>query len=118
VPFLDHRLVELSISLENHWKINNGWTKYILRKTAEPILNKEVVWRKYKMGFLTPQKIWKQQSKHELTQFINDSKIPDFINKNYLLQLNQSDINDSSHLSEFWKLISFLKWAEVFKVTF
>jgi hypothetical protein len=70
------------------------------------------------MGFLTPQKIWKQQSKNELTQFINDSNIPDFINKNYLLQLNQSDINDSSHLSEFWKLISFLKWAEVFKVTF
>lgn len=118
VPFLDHRLVELSIALQNHWKINNGWTKYILRKTAEPVLNKDVVWRKYKMGFLTPQKIWKQQSKHELTQFINDSKIPDFINKNYLLQLNQSDINDSSHLSEFWKLISFLKWAEVFKVTF
>ncbi|MBL7937648.1 MAG: asparagine synthase, partial [Bacteroidia bacterium] len=118
VPFLDHRLVELSIALHNHWKINNGWTKYILRKTAEPVLNKEVVWRKYKMGFLTPQKIWKQQSKHELTQFINDSEIPDFINKNYLLQLNQSDINDSSHLSEFWKLISFLKWAEVFKVTF
>lgn len=118
VPFLDHRLVELSISLKNDWKIHNGWTKYILRKTAEPILNKEVVWRKYKMGFLTPQKLWKLQSKQELTQFINETTIPDFINKDYLLKLNNADINDSSHLSEFWKLVSFLKWAEVFKVTF
>lgn len=118
VPFLDHRLVELSIALKNDWKINNGWTKYILRKTAEPILNKEVVWRKYKMGFLTPQKIWKLQSKEELNQFINDTTIPDFLDRDYLLKLNNADINDSSHLSEFWKLVSFLKWAEVFKVTF
>ena len=118
VPFLDHRLVELSIALKNDWKIQNGWTKYILRKTAEPILNKDVVWRKYKMGFLTPQKLWKSQSNNELTQFINDSSIPDFLDKIYLQKLNNADINDSSHLSEFWKLVSFLKWAEVFKVTF
>jgi asparagine synthase (glutamine-hydrolysing) len=118
VPFLDHRLVELSIALKNDWKIQNGWTKYILRKTAEPILNKEVVWRKYKMGFLTPQKLWKSQSNKELTQFINDSSIPDFLDKKYLQKLNNADINDSSHLSEFWKLVSFLKWADVFKVTF
>ncbi len=118
VPFLDHRLVELSIALKNDWKIQNGWTKYILRKTAEPVLNKEVVWRKYKMGFLTPQKLWKSQSNKELTQFINDSSIPDFLDKAYLQKLNIADINDSSHLSEFWKLISFLKWAEVFKVKF
>lgn len=118
VPFLDHRLVEFSIALNNDWKIKNGWTKYILRKTAEPILNKEVVWRKYKMGFLTPQKLWKSQSNMQLTQFINDSNIPDFIDKNYLQKLNNADINDSSHLSEFWKLVSFLKWAEIFKVKF
>ena len=118
VPFLDHRLVELSIALKNDWKIHDGWTKYILRKTAEPILNKEVVWRKYKMGFLTPQKLWKLQSKAELTQFINDTNIPDFLNKEYLLKLNNADLNDSSHLSEFWKIVSFLKWAKVFKVTF
>ncbi|MDX2173153.1 MAG: asparagine synthase (glutamine-hydrolyzing) [Bacteroidota bacterium] len=118
VPFLDHRLVEFSVALHNDWKIKNGWTKYILRKSAEPILPKEVVWRKYKMGFLTPQKIWKDESKQELTQFINDISLPNFLSKDYLLKLNNSEINNSSHLSEFWKLISFLKWAEIFKVTF
>jgi asparagine synthase (glutamine-hydrolysing) len=118
VPFLDHRLVEFSIALNNDWKIKNGWTKYILRKSAEPLLPKEVVWRKYKMGFLTPQKIWKEQSKKELTLFINDTNIPDFLNKDYLLKLNNAEITNSSHLSEFWKLISFIKWIEIFKVTF
>jgi len=118
VPFLDHRLVEFSIALNNDWKIKNGWTKYILRKTAEPLLDKEVVWRKYKMGFLTPQKLWKLQSKKELDTFVNEVKMPSFLNKDYLLKLNNADINDSSHLSEFWKIVSFLKWAEIFNVRF
>jgi asparagine synthase (glutamine-hydrolysing) len=118
VPFLDHRLVEFSIALNNDWKIKNGWTKYILRKTAEPLLDKEVVWRKYKMGFLTPQKRWKLQSKKELDTFVNEIKMPDFMDKNYVLKLNNADINDSSHLSEFWKIVSFLKWAEIFNVKF
>lgn len=118
VPFLDHRLVELSIALPNDWKIKNGWTKYILRKTAEPLLNKEVVWRKYKMGFLTPQQLWKLNSQQELNQLIHETPIPDFIDKPYLIQACKATITDSSHLSEFWKIVSFLKWAHIFKVTF
>ncbi len=118
VPFLDHRLVEFSIALHNDWKIKNGWTKYILRKTAEPLLDKEVVWRKDKMGFLTPQKAWKESSKKELTDFINNTNIPAFLNKEYITKLCASEFSDSSHLSEFWKIVSFLKWAKVFNVRF
>jgi asparagine synthase (glutamine-hydrolysing) len=118
VPFLDHRLVEFCIALPNEWKIKDGWTKYILRKTAEPQVAQEVAWRKFKMGFLTPQKVWKEQSKKELDQFVNDIRLPEFLDKNYLIGLNSADVTSSSHLSEFWKMISFLKWAEVFKVSF
>ncbi|HEX7413100.1 MAG TPA: asparagine synthase (glutamine-hydrolyzing) [Bacteroidia bacterium] len=118
VPFLDHRLVEFSIALNNNWKIKNGYTKFILRKTAEPLLPKEVVWRKDKMGFLTPQKNWKASSQKELHDFINQTTIPPFLNKEYITNLCSSDLTNSSHLSEFWKIISFLKWAQIFQVTF
>lgn len=118
VPFLDHRLVEFSIALKNKWKIHHGWTKYILRKTAEPVLDKEVVWRKYKMGFLTPQQEWKTRSEKELTAFVNETDIPEFIDRDYLLKLNKASLSNSSHLSEFWKMISFLKWTKLFNVTF
>lgn len=118
VPFLDHRLVEFSIALENEWKIKGGWTKYVLRKSCESILNKEVVWRKDKMGFLTPQKEWKENSKRQLKQFINDTEIPDFLNKQRIIAACESELNDNSHLSEFWKLVSFVKWANVYKVNF
>jgi len=118
VPFLDHRLVEFCIALDNEEKIKGGWTKYILRKKAETILPKEIAWRKDKMGFLTPQQTWKNESKKNLTNFLNETPIPSFIDKKYLLELCNSDLTNSSHLSEFWKIISFLKWVEVFKVKF
>lgn len=118
VPFLDHRLVEFSIALDNDWKIRDGWTKYILRKTAEPLLPKEVVWRKDKMGFLTPQKAWKEASQKELTDFMHSASMPAFLNRDYILRLCSSELSESAHLSEFWKIVSFLKWASVFNVSF
>jgi len=117
VPFLDHRLVEFCIALKNEWKIREGWTKYILRK-AETELNPAVTWRKDKMGFLTPQKSWKASSQKELSEFIDTCEIPDFINKKYLVNLCSKEIADSAHLSEFWRMISFLKWVQVFNVKF
>jgi asparagine synthase (glutamine-hydrolysing) len=32
LPFLDYRLVEFCVSLRAEWKIQRGWTKYILRE--------------------------------------------------------------------------------------
>ena len=58
LPFLSHELVEFLFTLPPHLKINNGWTKWLLRKTAEPLLPKEIVWRKDKIGFEPPQKLW------------------------------------------------------------
>lgn len=118
VPFLDHRVVEYCIALDNDWKIRRGWTKYILRKAAEPLLSHEVTWRKDKMGFVTPQKRWKERSASELSAFVDKCPIPDFIDRNYLANLCSEPISDATHLSEFWRVISFLKWTEVFKVRF
>ena len=33
LPFLSHELVEFIFSLPSHFKIRNGWTKWLLRKT-------------------------------------------------------------------------------------
>jgi asparagine synthase (glutamine-hydrolysing) len=118
VPFLDHRIVEFCIALDNDWKIKNGWTKYILRKVADPVLNPEVTWRKDKMGFVTPQQKWKEKSASQLASFVDKCPIPDFIDRNYLANLCSEPISNATHLSEFWRIISFLKWAEVFKVRF
>jgi len=62
LPFLYHCLVEFLFTLPPHFKIHNGWTKWLLRKNVEPLLPKEIVWRRDKIGFEPPQKDWMQQA--------------------------------------------------------
>ncbi len=58
VPFLDHRLVELAFALPGALKVHQGWSKYVLRRALEPLLPREVVWRRDKKGFPTPIGRW------------------------------------------------------------
>jgi asparagine synthase (glutamine-hydrolysing) len=58
LPFLNHQLVEFLFTLPPELKIKEGWTKWLLRKSMENFLPKEIVWRKDKIGFEPPQKQW------------------------------------------------------------
>lgn len=58
LPFLDHKLVEFIFSLPSSFKIRNGWTKWLLRKSMENHLPGNIVWRKDKVGFEPPQMEW------------------------------------------------------------
>lgn len=58
LPFLSHELVEFAYSLPDEYKIFEGWSKYILRKSMEAILPSEIAWRKDKIGFAAPHDKW------------------------------------------------------------
>ncbi len=60
LPFLDHHLAQFIFNLPPHLKIHQGWTKWILRKLIEKTLPEDIVWRKDKIGFEPPQKVWMQ----------------------------------------------------------
>lgn len=69
LPFLDHKLVEFVFSLPSELKIRDGWTKWILRKSMEPLLPASIVWRKTKVAFEPPQKKWMESPRvQELIQ--------------------------------------------------
>lgn len=63
LPFLSHELVEFIFGLPAHFKIRNGWTKWILRETMKNSLPESIVWRKDKVGFEPPQKKWMENKK-------------------------------------------------------
>jgi asparagine synthase (glutamine-hydrolysing) len=65
LPFLDHELVQFIFSLPSHFKINKGWTKWILRRAMVNQLPNPIVWRKNKIGFEPPQIKWLQNKKIE-----------------------------------------------------
>ena len=86
LPFLSHELVEFLFTLPETFKINEGWTKWIMRHTFENTLPKEIAWRVDKIGYEPPQKSWMESS--EVKEKMHDSKIKlfenDYIDKNYL----------------------------------
>lgn len=95
VPFLDHRIVEYSLSMPSEYKYRNGITKYILKKAAEGILPHDVIYRP-KMGFAAPTKRWFKQGHYfkpyfadllhskrtALQEYCNVDAIANIFNKN------------------------------------
>ncbi|HNU06237.1 MAG TPA: asparagine synthase (glutamine-hydrolyzing), partial [Pyrinomonadaceae bacterium] len=61
VPFLNHDLVTLAERLPSNLKIKGIKRKYVLKKAAEALLPKDVIWRK-KAGFSAPVRSWVRTS--------------------------------------------------------
>ncbi|MBN8688318.1 MAG: asparagine synthase (glutamine-hydrolyzing) [Chitinophagales bacterium] len=58
LPFLSHELVEFIFTLPSKYKIRQGWSKWLLRKTMDPLLPAGITWRTDKVGFEPPQQQW------------------------------------------------------------
>lgn len=68
-PFMDYRLVEFGFNLPNNMRIRDGWQKWIIRKSVEPLILDEITWRKDKKGYTTPQKKWEELYKNEFNEY-------------------------------------------------
>ncbi|MEO5946858.1 MAG: asparagine synthase (glutamine-hydrolyzing) [Chitinophagaceae bacterium] len=107
LPFLSHELVEFIFSLPAHFKIRNGWTKWILRKTMEKSLPAETTWRQDKVGFEPPQKNWMENKK--LQEYIFAAK-QTLVSKNVLrpetLERKVSPHNANAAKGFDWRYLS------------
>ena len=72
LPFLYHELVAFVFSLPAGYKIHDGYTKWLLRKSMEQVLPAAIVWRKDKIGFEPPQQLWMQDKR--LTDYIREAQ--------------------------------------------
>jgi asparagine synthase (glutamine-hydrolysing) len=58
LPYLDHRFVEMALGLPVQLKMHGGWTKWLLRKAMVGILPEAIGWRRNKIGFAAPDRLW------------------------------------------------------------
>jgi asparagine synthase (glutamine-hydrolysing) len=61
VPFLDYRVVELSLQLSDAEKVGGGISKAVLRKSMRGTVPQPVLERRDKMGFVTAEPSWVKQ---------------------------------------------------------
>jgi asparagine synthase (glutamine-hydrolysing) len=60
LPFLSHELVQFVFSLPSQYKLQKGFTKYLLRQSMQQHLPSTIVYRTDKIGYEPPQQQWMQ----------------------------------------------------------
>ncbi|MBR4718616.1 MAG: asparagine synthase (glutamine-hydrolyzing) [Lachnospiraceae bacterium] len=60
MPFMDHRIVTLAMSIGWKSKLHGGFSKSIVRDAMAPYMPKEIAYRRTKIGFNTPIVEWMQ----------------------------------------------------------
>ncbi|MDK2042287.1 asparagine synthase (glutamine-hydrolyzing) [Aliarcobacter butzleri] len=108
LPFIDYTFLETALSVKNKLKIQDGWTKYILRKVVENILPKNIVWRKNKFGFEAPTKNWIEVYTKDMKKEIEKS----IIIKELTLDLDFETLDNIQK----WKLFNVAIWEKIYNV--
>ncbi len=118
VPFLDHRLLEFSMSIPPEIKTpDKTTTKYILKKAVEGILPDEIIYRK-KMGFAAPVSEWIRGVWYDFAEDIVLNKgvsKTGIFNKDYTKSLlNKHKSGQRNKSKELFSLMTLNLWHEKF----
>jgi asparagine synthase (glutamine-hydrolysing) len=110
VPFLDHKFVELAMSIPESVKTRNGTLKYILKKAVRGVIPDELIDRP-KQGFGVPIYEWTFGQLGGLAR----EELKSFCQQTDLLDEGEISRLFNSHRSkEIWSLLNFALWWKRF----
>ena len=106
VPFLDHKFVEMAMSIPESLKTKTGTFKYILKKSVRGLIPDELIDRK-KQGFGVPIHEWfldrlGEKTREELSGFCHQT---DYLDRTEVMRLI-----DQGYGSHVWYLLNFAMW--------
>ena len=117
VPFLDHRLVEWALTQDPSTLIREGWTKYPIRDSLDRKGLKSLAWRKDKLGFVVPQKMWRDELFPQLQNEWKNLELDEVFDLKAVLDLLNHPVSSNAAQSEFWRIYGLIRWIETFKVS-
>jgi asparagine synthase (glutamine-hydrolysing) len=112
VPFLTIPLVEFLLSLPEQYLISDeGITKYIFRQAMRGIVPDEILDRKDKIGFATPQDTWVLDKSQTIIKYIKEANKINFINKEKLLKEFTEILQEKKVLDgRVWRWANYFRW--------
>ncbi len=118
VPFLDHRVVELALSIKNNLRLKGLNTKYILKRAMNEFIPPPLK-KRPKIGFDIPLGPWlRNELKDYMLELLDKKKIEEdgifnyeFIDK--IIKDHLSKKNNNRQL--LWPLIIFQNWKNIYK---
>ena len=122
VPFLDHHLVEQSLSLPSNTYMQGGLSKTILRQSVKDILPQKIYERTGKIGFDAPSDEW-FKSKPFVTYITDLLHSKTFKEQGYFnpsvckVKFDEHLNGKRNHGKEIWKWINLTFWHQTFIAT-
>ncbi len=115
-PFMDYRLIEYVVGLPDDYKINKGYSKYVLRE-AMTALPAEVKNRNHKMGFVAPDKPWvlknQKRIRMELEEAIQNTGI---FSEELLARFDLFTQNKLGYEPIYFRAMALNRFCKIFKM--
>jgi asparagine synthase (glutamine-hydrolysing) len=112
-PFLDCRLLEASLALPHHLKVQGGIQKYLVKRIMERHLPPQILWRP-KMGFSIPLLKW---FKKDFKTYARDLLLErdELFNRSYVSALVSDEWLDRPDSAlKIWTLLIFKEWRRTY----
>jgi asparagine synthase (glutamine-hydrolysing) len=118
VPFLTKGLVDLLLSMPEDYLISKaGETKHIFRTAMKGIVCDDVLKRRDKIGFETPERIWLSGIRHSMIDCLSENlNIPFWDQQNATLELKAMLDGHKPFSWQAWRWVNFAKWLQLFNV--
>ncbi len=116
VPFLDHKLVELTAKMPVNMKLRGDTTKFLLKEAMRGILPDEILYRP-KMGFPVPVGNWfRGQFKHIVDEYVlsERSLSRGIFNADFVREIVAKHNAGENHDERLWSLVNFEMWQRTF----
>lgn len=116
VPFLDHKLVELTARMPTRMKLRGRDTKFLLREAMKGILPVEILERS-KMGFPVPIGNWlRREFRHIVDEYVLGERTlaRGIFNAGAVREIVQKHNAGENHDERLWFLVNFEIWQRRF----
>ena len=121
VPFMDHELVELALSLPDQTKIYRGVTKRVLKASMSGLVPDPIIERRDKLGFATPEEAWLRA---QATSGLQDrlcslpGDLRTIIDADGFRSTWTNFLSGAQYSPILWRLLALQTWKRVFNVDF
>ncbi len=112
VPFLDHKLVELTAKMPTKMKLRGRDTKFLLREAMKGILPPEILTRS-KMGFPVPLGNWlRREFRSVVDEYVLSERTLSrgIFNPKFVRELAAQHHAGENHDERLWFLVNFEMW--------
>ncbi len=118
VPFLNKELVEFVFSLPEEYLVDQqGTSKAIFRKAMRGLVPDEILDRRDKIGFETPEEQWLDMLNLWVNDILEKAKENPFLNYQEVKKEWQEVISGNNKFDwHIWRWINILRWIELYNV--